>query len=345
MRDARPPLARVAPHACICDGHRVPRRRGALAPNSAAAPRGLGPVQIATPRHHNPAQAPAQQHDKYAGAALPTSDIFGGAYIPEMMQAPLESAGERVKRIHSTAPPAPDRDVSTPPAATFVGHAAAAATAVPAFPGMTPGSSTPRVHGYTVVPPGGQAGSQTPRRLDDAFSASTHRAQDEGGPAGRPALDPGQDPAPLTPRRSGAPLTPRGATRRGNGLLTPRSQNGLLTPRGRNLRSSGRDRSVTPEKRDSYAATKGGWIQTSVTISDMNIAAWTQQKQDMFIEAVAATAQVLLSFPVLRAAWSRSSKCAGRRRAPGAGMQARRLWFALCDVRPYPRRGCAGRPL
>ena len=49
---------------------------------------------------------------------------------------------------------------------------------------------------------------------------------------------------------------------------------------------------MTPETRDSYVAAKGGWIQTSVTISDMSIAAWTQQKQDMFIEAVAATAQV-----------------------------------------------------
>ena len=56
--------------------------------------------------------------------------------------------------------------------------------------------------------------------------------------------------------------------------------------------SSWTEGSVTPEKRDLGVTTKGGWIQTSVTISDMNIAAWTQQKQDMFIEAVAATAQV-----------------------------------------------------
>jgi hypothetical protein len=67
--------------------------------------------------------------------------------------------------------------------------------------------------------------------------------------------------------------------------------------------NSGRDRSITPEKRDSYVATKGGWIQTSVTISDMNIAAWTQQKQDMFIEAVAATAQVSFSFPSPLRCW------------------------------------------
>ena len=49
---------------------------------------------------------------------------------------------------------------------------------------------------------------------------------------------------------------------------------------------------MTPERRMPYVATKGGWIQTSVTVSDMNIAMWTQQKQDLFIEAVAATAQV-----------------------------------------------------
>lgn len=66
----------------------------------------------------------------------------------------------------------------------------------------------------------------------------------------------------------------------------------MLTPRGRNMNGARRDRSMTPETRDSYVAAKGGWIQTSVTISDMSIAAWTQQKQDMFIEAVAATAQV-----------------------------------------------------
>ena len=65
-------------------------------------------------------------------------------------------------------------------------------------------------------------------------------------------------------------------------------------------------------------------------ISDMNIAAWTQQKQDMFIEAVAATAQVLFSFPVLGAACLRSPNCAGSGRARGAGLQASA--FAGCAL-------------
>ena len=271
----------------------------------------LAPVSsISTPRHHNPGAAPPQ-HDKNPFASLlPTADIFGGAYIPELAHAPLvDTVGERVQRGHSAAA---DRDTHTPPSATFVGHAAAAAT--PGAPG-TPGSSTPRGRGYPVIPPfiphgfpGGTppAGSRTPRSLDEAFSTSTHRTQDEGGPAGRPSVDPGHYRPPLDPRRNGAPLTPRSSS--ANGLLTPRS-------RGRTLRTnnSGRDRSITPEKRDSYVATKGGWIQTSVTISDMNIAAWTQQKQDMFIEAVAATAQVSFSSPsplrcwILQFAWGNAS--------------------------------------
>lgn len=54
---------------------------------------------------------------------------------------------------------------------------------------------------------------------------------------------------------------------------------------------------------------QGGWIQTSVTISDISIAGWTQQKQDMFIEAVAATCQVSLvcmlqrTYPLRTCAW------------------------------------------
>ncbi len=241
----------------------------------------MSPVSsISTPRHHNPGAAPPQHSNNPFASLLPTADIFGGAYIPELAHAPFVDTR------------------CEPPSATFVGHTAAAAA--PGAPG------TPRLvdsRGYPVIPPvippGGphpRAGSKTPRSLDEAFSASTHRTQDEGGPAGRPSVDPGHYRPPLDPRLNGAPLTPRSAI--ANGLLTPRS-------RGRTLRTnnSGRDRSITPEKRDSYVATKGGWIQTSVTISDMNIAAWTQQKQDMFIEAVAATAQVSFSFPSPLRCW------------------------------------------
>lgn len=135
---------------------------------------------------------------------------------------------------------------------------------------------------------------QLPRRLEDAFTSSgRHEVEEDGWSGGRPRSEVenqnGGTSNPATPRRShGHPITPRAS----NSILTPRSSSSMLTPRGRNMNSARRDRSTTPETRDSYVAAKGGWIQTSVTISDMSIAAWTQQKQDMFIEAVAATAQV-----------------------------------------------------
>jgi hypothetical protein len=158
---------------------------------------------------------------------------------------------------------------------------------------------TPRaMRGHALIQGGVKGardnGDSRPRNLDGAFAASRHASEDahkdlDAGPAARPGYRTGS-----TNVRAGNPMTPR-SRHGGKQPLTPRSSNGMLTPRSRGLESN---RSVTPEKRDQYVATKGGWIQTSVTISDMNIAAWTQQKQDMFIEAVAATAQVLfLSLP------------------------------------------------
>jgi hypothetical protein len=40
---------------------------------------------------------------------------------------------------------------------------------------------------------------------------------------------------------------------------------------------------------------KAGWIQMSITISDMSISGWTQHRQDAFIETVAMTTRVPLS--------------------------------------------------
>lgn len=246
----------------------------------------------------------------------------------------VDEVGERVQRKHL---PAPDRDTHTLPSATFVGHvAAASAPGMPSAPGV-PGSLTPRGRGYTVIPPEGpdQAGSRDTRSMDEAFSASAHRTQDEGGPARRPSVDPGHYRPASDHRRNGAPLTPRTAS--ANGLLTPRT-------RGRTQRNSGRDRSITPEKRDSYVATKGGWIQSSVTISDMNIVAWTQQKQDMFIEAVAATAQVSFFHSSLRPLCA-IGLCSLRWETSKHGAGILPLPSSLCRVGSRLACGFAGGPV
>jgi hypothetical protein len=223
----------------------------------------------------------------YASHTPARADEFmGGAYIPEMMQGLQQHDFGQVQSSHSNAKGLAELP-SHHPEATFVGQ---------------PAGSTPR-GGYGQRPDSarrrllpGEDG-QVPRKLENAFTNGGHEPQENGGPAGRPCSPQnfethgGGASNPGTPRRNynqQQPLTPRNS----NAMSTPRSSGGLLTPRGRNMTSAGRSRSMTPETRDSYVATKGGWIQTSVTISDMSIAAWTQQKQDLFIEAVAATAQV-----------------------------------------------------
>jgi hypothetical protein len=159
---------------------------------------------------------------------------------------------------------------------------------------MTP--RTPRsslaVQGYTPL-----GGSQDPPPLPLAAAGLQHGGTPPDTPPsadGAPASPRADAPAPAhaadrgattprTPAAGGAP--PRAGSRGERGGAAPATPRTPRTPR---------TPGDTPGLLDNVS-NKGGWIQTSVTVSDLTVAGWTQQKQDMFIEAVAATAQVGLS--------------------------------------------------
>ena len=248
-------------------------------------PRDRVAAKVATPRGHPKAHQGVDRPrvSSYMAQASPsraaTAELFSGLppgmYIPEAMHFSVsDSAGPWTGPKRGTATsfdaakrPCPEHAA---PAPRFSGKPAPAKTTPPLD------SRTPVLGG---VPSLGARGAPEVPALNLA-------AIEGFKPHGR------QLPADKRPANRMGDAVPESSYTRHDrgGTLSPRSSTGMLTPRSRSVKSS-----ATPETQDPHSGSKGGWIQTTVTISDMNIATWTQQRQDIFIEAVSETAQVPLS--------------------------------------------------
>ena len=248
-------------------------------------PRDRVAAKVATPRGHPKAHQGVDRPrvSSYMAQSSPsraaTAELFSGLppgmYIPEAMHFNVpDSAGPWTGPKRGTATsfdaakrPCPEHAAPAPP---FSGKPAPAKTTPPLD------SRTPVFGG---VPSLGARGAPEVPALNLA-------AIEGFKPHGR------QLPADKRPANRMGDAVPESSYTRHDrgGTLSPRSSTGMLTPRSRSVKSS-----ATPETQDPHSGSKGGWIQTTVTISDMNIATWTQQRQDIFIEAVSETAQVPLS--------------------------------------------------
>jgi len=91
------------------------------------------------------------------------------------------------------------------------------------------------------------------------------------------------------------PHTPRFRLPSEDPIPSPRSTSSSKVPFSPRLSGRGPKREIWQDSPRNYTTSKDGWIQSTVTISDMNITSWTQAKQDLFIEAIAATCNVDLS--------------------------------------------------